>query len=192
MFSCNICGKALKTRVGMKYHQERCTAERVKNETPDEATEGVHRCLYCAKNFRDSESLQMHIELTHASVRSGSSKSASETVICELCGESYYNDFILRLHQDREHLGKDLGERYEHVKLAPGDMPFCCGDCDKSYKSLQTVLNHIDAHHKEQKRLVCDQCTASFVKNSDLVKHLAQAHGAVPRACARPSGLRAK
>ncbi|XP_053322593.1 zinc finger protein Xfin-like [Spea bombifrons] len=64
----------------------------------------------------------------------------------------------------------------------PGDRPYQCWDCLKSYKRSAALAKHRRTHARE-KPFRCSVCSKGFIQNSDLVKHHRIHTGEKPYRC---------
>ncbi|XP_067642135.1 zinc finger protein 182-like [Eurosta solidaginis] len=82
---------------------------------------------------------------------------------CPQCNEDFVKNSELTDHVNQVH--------------ALGSTPFLCDHCDKSYRNLRTLKEHIlDSHQveiKAQKHFQCTQCPTAFLDETDCKKHIA-------------------
>ncbi|XP_053322592.1 replication initiator 1 [Spea bombifrons] len=64
----------------------------------------------------------------------------------------------------------------------PGDRPYQCWDCPKSYKRSAALTKHRRTHAPE-KPFRCSVCSKGFIQNSDLVRHHRIHTGEKPYPC---------
>ncbi|GLH00304.1 Protein suppressor of hairy wing [Gryllus bimaculatus] len=75
------------------------------------------------------------------------------SVQCEVCGEKFPSQMLLRLHSRKEHL------------------QFSCHKCDKSYTNGVALSNHLRSHTLGGVRHHCESCTRTFPTYELLKKH---------------------
>ena len=146
--------------------------------------ERTHSCHFigCSKTFKRKDHLRTHIERAHT---------VEKKYTCEKCLSKFATKDDLRhhlkSHSEVRNYGcdkceakfktkKDLGR---HLIIHTLDRPHICPwkDCDKCYKQIGHLTNHVKRVHDKQRDFKCENCPLSFSTNSELNGHSKKVHG---------------
>ncbi|XP_048826853.1 zinc finger protein 883-like isoform X2 [Brienomyrus brachyistius] len=170
-------------------------------------------CSHCGKSFDCFSRLK-----THQQIHSG-----EKPYSCDKCGESFsYLSNLKRhernIHSDKKSIHGSSYDRFDtkriHInlphRLLPGEKPFGCTLCDKSYRKPSLLKKHQVVHtgekpyscdicgksfsyvcslkshqisHSGEKPFSCPQCGSSFTKKANLETHLSIHAGEKPFSC---------
>ncbi|XP_001659449.2 zinc finger protein 436 [Aedes aegypti] len=112
---------------------------------------GVHKCEYCAKEFRRGTHLRRHI-LIHTQ---------EKHFKCKLCGKAFSRSDHLTIHESTFH---------------SKERPFGCQLCEKSFKRSEHLRNHMETKHsgtvKTKKQEFCKICNKGFTSTKSLESHI--------------------
>ncbi|XP_069670779.1 gastrula zinc finger protein XlCGF17.1-like [Periplaneta americana] len=160
-YKCNICGKVLGTRRGLKMHFHSHFGEK------------TFECDNCGKCFYFLGTLKKHVR-THMD---------EKPFKCDTCGKCFSQSGILRDHV-RTHTGEkpfncDIcgkgflksGNLIAHVRTHTGEKPFKCDICGKCFSQPGTVRIHLRTHTRE-KPFKCNVCEKSFSHVGSLRYHV--------------------
>lgn len=123
-------------------------------------------CKYCKKKFCDYTGVDLHVRRWHqkeCDIESYLNElKERKIVICDVCNVSCPDRIQLQMHENRAHYRNDT------VK---------CRVCNKIYKNIQSLRNHISAVHavKGQPQL-CHLCPAKFKWAITLRYHIEEIH----------------
>lgn len=81
-YSCQNCNRIFKSSKGLKQHQGKVHANKVRNST----------CEFCNKKFYHKHALKFHVDQVHLKVTRKD---------CLVCGRSFYNKYSLQEHYPR-------------------------------------------------------------------------------------------
>lgn len=200
LYHCDLCGKDLTTKEGMKLHKQIHLGEK------------IFKCDQCDYSSHTRNSLRQHM-FTHAPTKSEQ---------CDICGRSFYTKSKLREHLRYcrkefkhycPHCGKGFvarGAMQIHIRGHTGEHPFICEICgfatttafllkghrrthtgEKPYKckecgaqlaSRETLVRH-QRTHSHEKPYVCSHCGKAFTSKWNLNTHLRQHTGETPYKC---------
>ncbi len=65
----------------------------------------------------------------------------------------------------------------------PLKMVYNCDDCDKEYKTKDSLRNHIKLKHSKVQPLQCVKCDKYFLNKYSLNKHVYQVHPSKLHSC---------
>lgn len=150
----------------------------VETEGPSEFKKKVHKCRYCAKNFRFLGSLKRH-ELFHVNgwafqcdvcggkFRTNESLERHKVVHidavrafeCDLCDKKYTTKQVLKIHKMR------------HANIRP----FKCAQCDKTFCRRNELVSHSQTH-STKKRFKCAICFQRFGYKANWTRHMKSQH----------------
>jgi len=127
-FSCQVCGKKLRTLSGLLFHLE--GSHSVKR----------YHCPFCEKSFSLKHSLKTHVITAHktnlltterkSNPRIDSFEKEGDRVLCLICGKLLGSECSLKLHMEGIH-----GKRSQ------------CPMCEKAFSLRQTLKRHVKKVH---------------------------------------------
>ena len=112
-------------------------------------------CPHCAKLFRDSRDLKVHIRSVHENLH---------PFECQICGKKYKFKVSLIRHTEVVHEGKKL------------ELNFQCQFCTHATHTPTALKRHIDAVHEKKKPFVCNTCNTRFAEKGHLKTHIRGVH----------------
>ncbi|XP_072042624.1 uncharacterized protein [Amphiura filiformis] len=113
----------------------------------------VHYMCNCNKRFPSPELLEEHKLEVHGTV---------DKYKCRHCCLTYKTRSGLTRHNVRDHPG-------------PGNKPYPCATCDKSFTDKQSLIRH-QRIHSEHSNLQCEFCQRKFKDRYKWRKHKAEVH----------------
>jgi len=119
------------------------------SQSEDNVKEGPYRCMECGKTFSKKCNLKNHRGLHLTSERKYK---------CQDCQETFAWKSSLNRHRERTHMEGDRPE-------------FPCNWCDKRYKVLSILNDHVKRDHFHERKHKCDICEKAFYKVNDLKYH---------------------
>ncbi|GFT65967.1 zinc finger protein with KRAB and SCAN domains 8 [Trichonephila clavipes] len=122
--------------------------------------------------------------------------SAAKTYSCDLCRNTFSNEYILARHHlvhtvekpydcyvcgkkfrekpyDCDVCGKKFSKKFnlkEHTRIHTGEMPYDCDECGKKFNRKSILKEHVRIHTGE-KPYDCDECGKKFNRKSSLNVH---------------------
>ena len=111
----------------------------------------------CYKNFDSAWHLKRHNESVHEGIR----------YKCDLCEQSYSQEYFLKKHKKDAH---DISDTPPPLILQPDDSKKIyeegkkdkyCSVCDKSFFNIQNLKHHMEAIHEGLKHK-CPHCNKEF------------------------------
>ncbi|XP_076685347.1 uncharacterized protein LOC143377672 [Andrena cerasifolii] len=176
---CVKCKKRYSTKKSLLRHQ-------LLHEEPN------FECDICNVKFYRKDKLKAHYDKC-------SEKNPDQVRKCNICGDSFENNEILREHRSKhvtegiltEEDLRDIEPRPEEKK--PGEkigrkrrtdiVGLECTECNKQYTSRKGLLRHIQVH--EGKKYLCDICPKKFYRREHLKIHVAKHNMIKPYKCTR-------
>ncbi|XP_003706907.3 uncharacterized protein LOC100875353 isoform X2 [Megachile rotundata] len=176
---CAKCKKRYSTKKSLLRHQ-------LLHEEPN------FECDICNVKFYRKDKLKAHYDKC-------SEKNPDQVRKCNICGDSFENNEILREHRSKhvtegiltEEDLRDTEPRPEEKK--PGEkigrkrrtdiVGLECTECNKRYTSRKGLLRHIQVH--EGKKYLCDICPKKFYRREHLKIHVAKHNMIKPYKCTR-------
>jgi len=138
--------------VSQSVHQKHFFAENVqseKSQNQEIGKEPPYRCTECGKIFSKKCNLKNHMGLHATSERKYK---------CQDCQETFAWKSSLNRHRERTHEGGDKVE-------------YSCNWCDKRYKVISILNDHVKRDHFHERKHKCDLCDKAFFKVNDLKYH---------------------
>ncbi|XP_055595985.1 zinc finger protein OZF-like [Uranotaenia lowii] len=185
-FYCEACDKGFQTFRNIKNH----------NKLLHSADRVLFPCKHpgCSEIFRTEKGCQKHFSETHDP---DYVPDTSETVVCDVCGKSYPNKSVLKIHSythDRDKMphkcticgkGFALANRLqEHMNRHNGIKNFKCPHCGQQKVTRNELNGHIRMVHKRLYRTQCDLCSNMFSSIDGLRIHVRTVHqGLKPFTC---------
>ncbi|XP_029665616.1 zinc finger protein 845-like [Formica exsecta] len=176
---CGTCKKRYSTKKSLLRHQ-------LLHEEPN------FECDICNVKFYRKDKLKAHYDKC-------SEKNPDQVRKCNICGDSFENNEILREHRAKhvtegiltEEDLRDIEPKPEEKK--PGEkigrkrrtdiVGLECTECNKQYTSRKGLLRHIQVH--EGKKYLCDICPKKFYRREHLKIHVAKHNMIKPYKCTR-------
>jgi len=138
------------------------------------------KCNQCEKSFTRNAHLKRHQMINHDGIKQSPGK-----VSCDQCDSTFANPYSLKKHVKRFHevkqytcrqCEKSFHKRHllsHHLLEHKGDgFPYSCFQCGKSFKYPMYLKRHERVH----RGYVCEICSSTFEKWSDLHHHKASDH----------------
>ncbi|KAH9519648.1 hypothetical protein Btru_003242 [Bulinus truncatus] len=194
--ACNMCGLVLSSSDSLKIHTMLHTGE------------FAYKCCVCGEKFSSLSSRQHHMD-THISVqrfkcnpcgqrfpsRADLAKhQLTHEVKCALCGEVFPNKTSRTCHFRVSHpedilkcslcskmfaCQSDLSKHMDYHKKGKKEQCPVCGNV------VSKLKDHMLLHSQQaqEKMFVCDQCPMSYLRKSNLDRHMLTHTGEKPYAC---------
>ncbi|XP_033220205.1 zinc finger protein 91-like isoform X2 [Belonocnema kinseyi] len=176
---CPTCKKRYSTKKSLLRHQ-------LLHEEPN------FECDICNVKFYRKDKLKSHYDKC-------SEKNPDQVRKCNICGDSFENNEILREHrakhvtegilteEDLREIEPRPEERRSGEKVArkrrTDIVGLECTECNKQYTSRKGLLRHIQVH--EGKKYLCDICPKKFYRREHLKIHVAKHNMIKPYKCNR-------
>lgn len=194
-FSCKVCSKDFKSRIGLTQHMSKthglfCRACRIQFDDKEEFHKHeleehkifhfengkkMFQCDICSKLCKDRTKLECHLQ----------SHNSEPTYKCEICGKMLKTETTLKYHvkimhdtsQQRGHkcdvCGKEFwnnSELKKHSRVHSNDRPFLCQFCSLGFKTIGNLSNHEQAIHGT-KKYSCEICGKGFTSKKKSLEH---------------------
>ncbi|KAJ9593951.1 hypothetical protein L9F63_014592 [Diploptera punctata] len=193
-YPCPTCGKVFKVPAMLRTHERVHTGERpflcslcsrsftqlyaLRNHELQHRGESPYPCEQCGKGFFRPSDLEKHMR-THTGER---------PFMCSVCSKSFHQLSGLVVHE-RIHSGErpyscsfcpmtcnQWANMQRHEKThAGGTKPFSCKICNRKFSDSKELELHQAGHGGGRPR-VCEYCSKSFRKPSELRQHLQRSH----------------
>ncbi|KAK2580433.1 hypothetical protein KPH14_006178 [Odynerus spinipes] len=176
---CSTCKKRYSTKKSLLRHQ-------LLHEEPN------FECDICNVKFYRKDKLKAHYDKC-------SEKNPDQVRKCNICGDSFENNEMLRQHrakhvtegilteEDLRDIEPRPEERKQGEKVArkrrTDIVGLECTECNKHYTSRKGLLRHIQVH--EGKKYLCDICPKKFYRREHLKIHVAKHNMIKPYKCTR-------
>ncbi|KAH0548426.1 zinc finger protein 26-like isoform X2 [Cotesia glomerata] len=177
---CSTCKKRYSTKKSLLRHQ-------LLHEEPN------FECDICNVKFYRKDKLKAHYDKC-------SEKNPNQVRKCNICGDTFENNEILREHRSK-HVDEGILTEEDLKDLEPGSedrksekiarkrrtdiVGLECTECNKQYTSRKGLLRHIQVH--EGKKYLCDICPKKFYRREHLKIHVAKHNMIKPHKCTRCS-----
>ncbi|KAK0163344.1 hypothetical protein PV327_007036 [Microctonus hyperodae] len=178
---CTTCKKRYSTKKSLLRHQ-------LLHEEPN------FECDICNVKFYRKDKLKAHYDKC-------SEKNPNQVRKCNICGDTFENNEILREHRSK-HVDEGILTEEDLRELEPGSeekkrgekiarkrrtdiVGLECLECNKQYTSRKGLLRHIQVH--EGKKFLCEICPKKFYRREHLKIHVAKHNMIKPYKCSRCS-----
>ncbi|KAG5310290.1 ZFP26 protein, partial [Acromyrmex insinuator] len=178
---CTTCKKQYSTKKSLLRHQ-------LLHEEPN------FECDICSIKFYRKDKLKAHYDKC-------AEKNPDQVRKCNICGDSFENNEILREHRAKhvtegiltEEDLRDTEPKSEEKRLndkmtrkrRTDIVGLECTECNKQYTSRKGLLRHIQVH--EGKKYLCEICPKKFYRREHLKIHVAKHNMIKPYKCTRCS-----
>ena len=115
-----------------------------------------YQCETCQSAFLTKQSLRRH-EQTH-------DEGKIESYTCKICEQKFRTTYFMKLHR---------------MKVHEGITGHPCVDCDKTFDSYRSLVDHRVTHIGDRETFGCDECSVKFFSKQSLRRHLIS-HGKGP------------
>ena len=151
--NCEQCKQSFKDKFSFKKH---LSIHEVKSKESPKTKIPIKKCDSCDKTSQDFKYIQGFY--THI-------KSHEEDVNCEICGKTLKNDRVLK----------------EHIRSVHESKVFPCNECNKKFKSKQSVKRHMTVHElpssdPSEGLHKCNKCKRYFTSENLLKMHIDLKH----------------
>ena len=148
-FSCDICGAALMSKVGLSSHKNHVHGT--------VSVDSLDKCEVCGKTFKSKSYLKEHVKVVHKKLKTKTCEKCNKTFItlgslkihikmvhekskdtnCDLCGLEFFNMFSLKSHT------KTVHKRQKD---------FSCEVCKKNFTGRSGRDKHLKLHEISKKQ----------------------------------------
>ncbi|XP_055384506.1 zinc finger protein 260-like [Condylostylus longicornis] len=193
-FTCEICGKGLKSSVNLREHMNVHSGVRpykchlcpmtfarkwgLTSHVRSHIGDKRYSCEHCEKKFINGAILKIHVRMVHTK---------EKPCQCELCGQHFYSNQLLKEHKKRhlnirpykceyENCGKSFYDKKQlnrHYVSHSDEKPFKCtfNNCDAKFARQKTLQAHLKIHSGVKDHL-CTICGKGFAMNYNLTSHM--------------------
>lgn len=142
---CPKCGKAFKSRCGLKLHIQ-----------THNANGDLHACSFCDFKTPQKVNLVKHLAVKHKKNEQGDELKMNKA--CPLCSYKCVADHMLKTHMLRKHTSKDK-------------MKYQCSQCDYASVEAAALKKHIRFKHTNERPYMCSTCGFSTHTHSAMARH---------------------
>ena len=156
MRMCNKCGKAFKSRCGLKLHLQ----------THEEDMQ--HECSFCDFKTPQKVNLVKHLAVKHKKDEHGEELKMNKA--CPLCPFKCVADYMLKSHMLRKHTAKEK-------------MKYQCSQCDYASVEAAALKKHVRFKHTNERPFMCSICGFSTHTHSAMSRHKRSHEQSKPYVC---------
>ena len=191
-FKCDKCGKSFIFKSQLHHHMKKYDEKkdgnkelkknRIKNveykKIFDSDGKAKFQCCKCEKIFRTLNYILQHIYVVHREKKHKCDKCERKfAFISSLKKHLLKCDSIIET-KTQKGSGNKVKKNLDYKKIVDidGNKKFQCCKCEKDFRTIQNVLQHIHRKHRE-KESKCDKCKKTFVYKFQLNNHLKKCDG---------------
>ena len=141
-----------------------------------------YKCGSCDRHFASIKNRTIHFKQVHLN---------QKRALCPVdkCNYSCNDHGIMKVHLFDDHgIGseakcKHCGKKFSNYRVYERHLKICtlptdkqCPICQKSYKSTERLIGHMDVVHKGKARVICDQCGKMYLDKESLRVHKSSNH----------------
>ena len=191
--SCNICGKVISNKYGLREHQsvvhfkngkfqcdicgKRVTNKRALNlHMTSHSTERKFVCELCGSSHKTKGNLNHHIKTMHTTIKNFRCDICFKTfkVQAELknhCFSVHSNEGVITCIVCKKKLTTALSI-YTHSVMHSGAREHECEQCGHAFKTATGLKEHLVTHSKEKPVRQCPHCDRKFFSRSQYNAHV--------------------
>ena len=180
--NCSFCDAAFLKRVTLRYHIKSLHEK-----------EKPLKCPTCLKGFRHEAALKYHISVVHDGVEPIPIKKEEDVIKerfpCTECNKTYINKKGLRIHVENVHLklkkyqcdqcpsvfASRQGFKY-HMESEHENTDYPCTKCDRIFKTIHCLKNHVLRHHEKRLDFKCEHCGKDYPTLTEVNRHVKVIH----------------
>ena len=170
-YNCSFCKYSTDRKNDWENHCNRHTGFTFKCSHPG-----------CKKIFSSDKNRNFHFKNVHLKIKRA-------TCSVESCNVQH-NDFgKMKVHEYEVHgIGQECKCKYcdkkfgnwrvldKHLKICQTEKDKPCPVCKKKYKNTERLISHMDTHHKDSARLICESCGGVYTTEDSLRVHKSTQH----------------